>query len=53
MAQLLGITLNTYNQKEVGNTDFKETEMITIREFFKAQGECITLDDLFKIDVKK
>lgn len=47
MSELLGISCDAYGKKERGEQEFKESEMITITDFFRKKYNQITMDDIF------
>lgn len=47
MAEILGMCLTSYNQKEVGKKEFTHSEMITIVEFLKTKVPGITAEEIF------
>lgn len=42
LGELIGVETNTYNQKELGKTQFKASEMFIIADFFDKK-----IDDVF------
>lgn len=49
-ANLLGVTRNTYSNKESGKTPFLQKEMIEITNYLKELDPSLTMDEIFNID---
>ena len=47
MANILGVSLQTYWKKEKGETAFNDTEKQKIKDLFSKDFPNITIDDLF------
>ncbi|MBG9368279.1 transcriptional regulator [Streptococcus sp. NLN64] len=47
MAKTLGVSTQSYNNKETGKTPFSNSEMLKIRDMVRAIEPNITIDDLF------
>ncbi|MGL5550188.1 MAG: helix-turn-helix transcriptional regulator [Culicoidibacterales bacterium] len=47
MAQELGCSLQSYNQKELGKNNFTDKEKLVFRELVKTRKPDITIDDIF------
>lgn len=50
LAEVIGVTINTFSSKERGVTAFTQQEMILITNHFKRFDSNITMDDIFFID---
>lgn len=50
LAELIGVSVNTYSSKERGVTAFVQREMIAITNFFRKFELDITMDDIFFVD---
>ena len=50
LAEVIGVTINTFSSKERGVTAFTQQEMILITNHFKQFDSNITMDDIFFID---
>lgn len=47
MADIIGIGLTSYNQKEQGKKDFNHTEMAKAINYIKTKIPEVTVDDIF------
>lgn len=47
IANEIGMTPKTFSNKEFGITDFKETEIVEILNFFRNKDQNIQVSDLF------
>ena len=50
LAEVIGVTINTFSSKERGATAFTQQEMILITNHFKQFDSKLTMDDIFFID---
>lgn len=50
MAELLGITKQSYHNKERGQTQFTDSQRLKIKELFKTIKADITIDEIFYSD---
>ena len=50
LAEVIGVTINTFSSKERGVTAFTQQEMILITNHFKQFDSNITMDDIFFIN---
>ncbi len=47
MAVKLNISKQSYHNKEIGKTEFSDSEKQTIKELLKSEFPKITIDDIF------
>ena len=47
MGELIGNTYLTFGKKLNGHAEFSFNDMVSIKDYFQAKGDSITIDDLF------